>query len=156
MSVYLGNTFIGNGNYLGNLNIPDAGIFVPPPTTTTTTTASPTTTTTTTTTTAAPTTTTTTLFAPQYFNVRKCGTTSPITQLGIVISTTQEIGFAVRPTQLGVSPAVALPGYENACYELVSTATSGTICAIRAPAINCAQSVCTVLPTTTTTTTAAP
>ena len=143
MSVYLGSTFIGNGNYLGNLNIPDAGIFVPPPTTTTTTTA-------------APTTTTTTLFAPQYFNVRKCGTTSPITQLGIVISTTQEIGFAVRPTQLGVSPAVALPGYENACYELVSTATSGTICAIRAPAINCAQSVCTVLPTTTTTTTAAP
>jgi hypothetical protein len=31
MSVYLGNTFIGNGNYLGNQNIPDAGIFVPPP-----------------------------------------------------------------------------------------------------------------------------
>lgn len=143
MSVYLGNITIGNGNYLGNQNIPDAGIFVPVPPTTTTTTA-------------APTTTTTTLFAPQYFNVRKCGTTEPITQLGIVISTTQEIGYAVRPTQLGVSPAVALPGYENACYELVSTATSGTICGIRAPAINCAQSVCTNLPTTTTTTTAAP
>jgi hypothetical protein len=31
MSIYLGNTFIGNGNYLGNLNIPDARIFVPVP-----------------------------------------------------------------------------------------------------------------------------
>ena len=31
MSIYLGNTFIGNGNYLGSLNIPDARIFVPVP-----------------------------------------------------------------------------------------------------------------------------
>lgn len=31
MSVYLGNNFIGNGNYLGNVNIPDKGIFVPTP-----------------------------------------------------------------------------------------------------------------------------
>ena len=31
MSVYLGNNFIGNGNYLGNVNIPDKGIFVPRP-----------------------------------------------------------------------------------------------------------------------------
>ena len=30
MSIYLGNTTIGNGNYLGNLNIRDSNIFVPP------------------------------------------------------------------------------------------------------------------------------
>jgi hypothetical protein len=29
MSVYLGNTAIGNGNYLGNINIPDNSIFIP-------------------------------------------------------------------------------------------------------------------------------
>jgi hypothetical protein len=28
MSIYLGNTVIGNGNYLGSINIPDAGIFM--------------------------------------------------------------------------------------------------------------------------------
>jgi hypothetical protein len=31
MSVYLGNTFIGNGNYLGDINITDNNIFVPAP-----------------------------------------------------------------------------------------------------------------------------
>jgi hypothetical protein len=117
-----------------------------------------TTTSTTTTTTAAPTTTTTTAFAPQYFNVRKCGTSDPTTSVGVIISTTLTVGQAIRPTQLEVSPATALPGYENACYELISTAISGTICGTRAPAASCAQSVCTNLPTTTTTstTTAAP
>lgn len=134
MSVYLGNIFIGNGNYLGNENIVDAGIFVPDP---------------------PPTTTTTTVIVPQYWNVRKCGTTSPITQLGIQVGITLTAGQAVRPT-ITVGSTVALPGYENACYELVSTATTGTLCGTRAPAASCAQSVCTVLPTTTTTTTAAP
>jgi hypothetical protein len=28
MSIYLGNTAIGNGNYLGNLNIRDSNIFM--------------------------------------------------------------------------------------------------------------------------------
>ena len=37
MSVYLGNQFIGNGNYLGNQNITDNNIFMPPTTSTTTT-----------------------------------------------------------------------------------------------------------------------
>ena len=45
MSIYLGNTAIGNGNYLGNLNIPDSNIFmsqsVAPTTTTTSTTTIP-------------------------------------------------------------------------------------------------------------------
>ena len=31
MSLYLGSTFIGNGNYLGNINITDNNIFVPAP-----------------------------------------------------------------------------------------------------------------------------
>ncbi len=139
MSVYLGNITIGNGNYLGNENIPDAGIFVPPPTTTTTTTA-------------APTTTTTTIYPPQYWNVRQCGTTTPITQLAIqFISVPLEVGYAVRPT---ISPdsTTRLPGYENGCWELISTATTGILCGIRAPSVNCAQSAC----NTTTTTTAAP
>ena len=136
MSVYLGNIFIGNGNYLGNENIVDAGIFVPVP---------------------PPTTTTTTAFPPQYWNVRKCGTTTPITQLAIQYNPVLPellVGYAVRPVIYGTT--TALPGYENACYELISTTTTGTLCGIRAPASNCAQSVCTVLPTTTTTTTAAP
>jgi hypothetical protein len=51
MALYIGNQIISNQNYLGDINIPDAGIFVsvPPPTTTTTstTTVAPTTTTTT-------------------------------------------------------------------------------------------------------------
>lgn len=146
MSVYLGNNFIGNGNYLGSVNITDNNIFVPPTTTTTTTTA-------------APTTTTTTLYTPLYWNVRKCGTSDPTTQLAIQhnpIAPPLLVGYAIRPTQWGVTPAIALPGYENACYELISTATSGILCGIRAPAASCAQSVCTNLPTTTTTTTAAP
>lgn len=132
MSVYLGNTFIGNGNYLGNENIPDAGIFVPPP---------------------PPTTTTTTIFPPQFWNVRLCGTTSPITQLAIQynpIAPALLVGYGVRPFISGTS--TRLPGYENGCWELVSTATTGTLCTIAAPAASCAQSVC----NTTTTTTAAP
>jgi hypothetical protein len=141
MSVYLGNITIGNGNYLGNLNIEDAGIFVPPPTTTTTTTA-------------APTTTTTTIYPPQYWNVRQCGTTTPITQLAIQynpIAPELLVGYGVRPFISGTS--TRLPGYENGCWELISTATSGILCTIAAPAASCAQSVCN---TTTTTTTAAP
>jgi hypothetical protein len=139
MALYLGNIAIGNGNYLGNENITDNNIFVP----------------TTTTTTLAPTTTTTTVFPPQYWNVRQCGTTTPITQLAIQynpISPTLLVGYAVRPV-ITPGSTIALPGYENACYELVSTATSGILCGIRAPAASCAQSVCTVLPTTTTTST---
>jgi hypothetical protein len=134
MSVYLGNITIGNGNYLGNENIVDAGIFVPVP---------------------PPTTTTTTVFPPQYWNVRKCGTSDPTTQLGIQINLTLTAGQAIRPV-IAPGSTIALPGYENACYELISTTTTGTLCGTRAPAASCAQSVCTVLPTTTTTTTAAP
>lgn len=139
MALYLGNIAIGNGNYLGNENITDNNIFMP----------------TTTTTTAAPTTTTTTVYPPQYWNVRQCGTVSPITQLAIQynpIAPALLVGYAVRPV-ITSNSTIALPGYENACYELVSTATSGILCGIRAPAASCAQSVCTNLPTTTTTST---
>jgi hypothetical protein len=136
MSVYLGNITIGNGNYLGNQNITDNNIFVP----------------TTTTTTAAPTTTTTTVYPPQYWNVRQCGTASPITQLAIqFISVPLEVGYAVRPVTVP-GGTTRLPGYENGCWELISTATTGTLCGILGPAINCAQSAC----NTTTTTTVAP
>jgi hypothetical protein len=65
MSIYLGNTEIGNGNYLGNLNIRDSNIFMSQSVATTTTTTSTTTTSTTTTST-----TTTTTFAPS--NVYRC------------------------------------------------------------------------------------
>jgi hypothetical protein len=138
MSVYLGNITIGNGNYLGNQNITDNNIFMP----------------TTTTTTAAPTTTTTTVYPPEYWNVRKCGTTEPITQLAIqILPGILVAGYAVRPVTAPFSET-ALPGYENACYELVSTATTGILCGIRAPSANCATNPCNLLPTTTTTTAA--
>jgi len=140
MSVYLGNITIGNGNYLGNQNITDNNIFMPTTTSTTTTT-----------TTAAPTTTTTTVYPPQYWNVRQCGTVSPITQLGIqFISVPLLAGYAVRPLTAPFA-ATRLPGYENGCWELISAATTGTLCGILGPAVNCAQNAC-----NTTTTTAAP
>jgi hypothetical protein len=122
------------------------------PTTTTTTTAAPTTTTTT-----AASTTTTTAFAPQYFNVRECGTSNPTTALGIVSSIPLSVGMAVRPRTLNGD---IIPEYGTFCYELISTTTSGLIVGQAAPAASCAQSVCTTTtttaaPTTTTTTTAA-
>jgi hypothetical protein len=132
------------------------------PTTTTTTEAVTTTTTTTTeapatttTTTAAPTTTTTTVFPLQYWNVRKCNTSDPTTALAIDTGVTLTAGQAIRPT---TAPSVTtpLPGYENACYELISTTSSGTYCGIRAPSANCSTNPCNLLPSTTTTTTAAP
>jgi len=142
MAVYLGNVSIGNGNYLGNENITDNNIFMPTTTTTTTTT-----------TTLAPTTTTTTVYPPQYWNVRQCGTVSPTTQLAIqFISVPLEVGYAVRPVVAPFS-STRLPGYENGCWELLSTATTGILCGILGPAASCAQSVCN---TTTTTTTASP
>jgi hypothetical protein len=136
MALYLGNIAIGNGNYLGNENITDNNIFIP----------------TTTTTTAAPTTTTTTVYPPQYWNVRQCGTVGPITQLAIqFISVPLLVGYAVRPVVEPLS-TTRLPGYENGCWELLSTATTGILCGILGPAASCAQSAC----NTTTTTTAAP
>jgi hypothetical protein len=87
----------------------------------------------------------------QYWNVRKCGTSDPTTALAIDVGVTLTAGQTIRPLTAPFSN-VALPGYENACYELISTTTSGTYCGTRAPAASCASSVCTVLPTTTTTT----
>lgn len=135
MALYLGNIGIGNGNYLGNQNITDDNIFIP----------------TTTTTTAAPTTTTTTVYPPQYWNVRQCGTVSPITQLAIQYTNLLEVGYGVRPVTAPFQ-TTRLPGYENGCWELVSTTTTGILCGILSPAASCAQSVC----NTTTTTTLSP
>ena len=125
------------------------------PTTTTTTSTTSTTTTTTTTTAAPTTTTTTTLFPLQYWNVRKCNTSDPTTALAIDTGVTLTAGQAIRPV-IQPGSTTALPGYENACYELISTTTSGTYCGIRAPSANCATNPCQNLPSTTTTTTAAP
>jgi hypothetical protein len=114
--------------------------------TTTTTTAGPTTTTT-----SGPTTTSTTTGSPlQIWNVRPCGG-GTTTQLAIDTGVTLLAGYAVRPT-LYPGTSQRLPGYEVGCWELLTTAVSGTYCGIRAPAVNCSQSVC-IIPTTTTTTT---
>jgi hypothetical protein len=105
--------------------------------------------TTTTTTTAAPTTTTTTLNPLQYWIVEPCGGSTQ-TSLAIDTGVTLTAGQAIRPTIAPLN-STRLPGYENGCWELISTTSSGTYCGILAPAASCAQSVC-----NTTTTTAAP
>jgi hypothetical protein len=84
------------------------------------------------------------IYPAQYWNVKPCGSSSPITQLAIhynPIAPALIAGYAVRPVVLPFS-TVRLPGYETGCWELVSTATSGIECAILAPAVDCAQSVC--------------
>lgn len=82
-------------------------------------------------------------FPAQYWNVRPCGASSPITQLAIHTAPGAiSVGSAVRPVIAPFS-TIPLPGYESpVCYELISPATTGIDCGIRAPAINCAQSVC--------------
>lgn len=76
----------------------------------------------------------------QYWTVKPCGG-STLSNLAIDSAAGLIIGNAVRPT---VEPGsiVRLPGYETGCYELVATASSGKYCGIRAPALNCSQSVC--------------
>jgi hypothetical protein len=92
---------------------------------------------------------------PQFFNVRKCGTSDPTTKLAIYYSNLELlVGYAVRPILIPGS-TVPLPGYEYGCYELVSVATDGIQCSTRAPAVDCSQAVC-IATTTTTTTTAGP
>jgi hypothetical protein len=86
---------------------------------------------------------------PQFFNVRKCGTSDPTTQLAIYYSNLELlVGYAVRPILIPGS-TIPLPGYEDGCYELISVATDGIQCSTRAPAVDCSQSVC-IAPTCTT------
>lgn len=76
----------------------------------------------------------------EYWNVRKCGTTSPVTQLAIYADGFELLaGYAVRPTDVYGN---RLPGYDVGCWELISSASTGIDCSIKAPSLNCSQSAC--------------